>query len=177
MGSMERAVARGRRPREWEGLCHLGLDEKSFGRGQSSISLLTDRKGSRVLEVTPDNDRAAADQLLASLPEPVRSDNHRGTTWGAMGETPVVKDSGDRFGVKIVSAVSPRGDMRFAVIEGKMNSDKFIASSRSSRPMQASRSSSLLIMQVTTSPARFRPLPKRVRRRSTLVTFQSMLPS
>jgi transposase len=57
----------------------------------------------------------------------VRSDHHRGTTWGAVGETPVVKDSGDRFGVKLVSAVSPRGDMRFAVIEGKMNSDKFIA--------------------------------------------------
>jgi transposase len=70
--SMERAVARGLRRHEWEGLCHLGLDEKSFGRGQSSISLLTDLEGSRVLEVAPDNDRAAAVQLLASLPEPVR---------------------------------------------------------------------------------------------------------
>jgi transposase len=72
-GIMERAVARGLSRREWAGLCHLGMDEKSFGRGQSSISLLTDLKGSRVLEVMPDNDRAAADQLLASLPEPVRA--------------------------------------------------------------------------------------------------------
>lgn len=56
----------------------------------------------------------------------VRSDHHRGTTWGAIGQTPVVEDSGDRFGLKLVSAVSPRGDMRFAVIEGRMNSDKFI---------------------------------------------------
>jgi transposase len=56
----------------------------------------------------------------------VRSDHHRGTTWGAIGQTPVVKDSGDRFGLKLISAVSPRGDMRFAVIEGRMNSDKFI---------------------------------------------------
>ena len=56
----------------------------------------------------------------------VRSDHHRGTTWGAIGQTPVVEDSGDRFGLKLISAVSPRGDMRFAVIEGKMNSDKFI---------------------------------------------------
>lgn len=56
----------------------------------------------------------------------VRSDHHRGTTWGAIGETPVVEDSGDRFGLKLISAVSPRGDMRFAVIEGRMNSDKFI---------------------------------------------------
>lgn len=56
----------------------------------------------------------------------VRSDAHRGTTWGVIGRTPVVEDSGDRFGLKLISAVSPRGDMRFAVIEGRMNSDKFI---------------------------------------------------
>jgi transposase len=56
----------------------------------------------------------------------VRSDHHRGTTWGAIGQTPVVEDSGERFGLKLISAVSPRGDMRFAVIEGRMNSDKFI---------------------------------------------------
>lgn len=57
----------------------------------------------------------------------VRSDHHRGTTWGAVGNTPVVADSGDRFGLKLISAVSPRGDMRFQLIEGRMNSDKFIA--------------------------------------------------
>jgi transposase len=56
----------------------------------------------------------------------VRSDHHRGTTWAPIGETPVVEDSGDRFGIKLISAVSPRGDMRFQIIEGKMNSDKFI---------------------------------------------------
>ena len=56
----------------------------------------------------------------------VRSDHHRGTTWGVIGQTPVVEDSGDRFGLKLISAVSPRGDMRFAVIEGRMNAEKFI---------------------------------------------------
>lgn len=56
----------------------------------------------------------------------VRSDHHRGTTWGAIGQTPVVEDSGDRFGLKLISAASPRGDMRFAVIEDRMNSEKFI---------------------------------------------------
>jgi len=55
-----------------------------------------------------------------------RSDAHRGTTWGKKGETPVVKDSGGRFGFKLVSAVSARGDMHFEVIEDRMNSEKFI---------------------------------------------------
>ena len=57
----------------------------------------------------------------------IRSDHHCGTTWGLIGQTPVVEDSGDRFGIKLISAVTPRGDMRFATIEGSMNSDAFIS--------------------------------------------------
>jgi transposase len=55
-----------------------------------------------------------------------RSDAYRGTTWGKIGETPVVKDSGGRFGFKLISAVSARGDMHFEVIEEQMDSEKFI---------------------------------------------------
>ncbi len=57
----------------------------------------------------------------------VRSDSHRGATWGKVGETPVVKDSGGSFGLKLISAVTPRGDMRFSFTEDKMNSTKFIS--------------------------------------------------
>ena len=57
----------------------------------------------------------------------VRSDHHRGTPWAPVGETPVVEDSGERFGTRLISAVSPRGDLRFQIIEGRMNSDTFIA--------------------------------------------------
>jgi transposase len=56
----------------------------------------------------------------------IRSDHHSGTTWGLIGETPVVEDGGDRFSLKMISAVTLRGDMRFAVIEERMNSDVFI---------------------------------------------------
>lgn len=56
----------------------------------------------------------------------VRSDAHRGTTWGKKGKTPIVKNSGGRFGMKVISAISPRGDMRFKFIEDRMNSAKFI---------------------------------------------------
>jgi transposase len=55
-----------------------------------------------------------------------RSDAHRGTTWGKMGETPVVTDSGGRFGFKLISAVSARGDLHFDVIDGAMDAEKFI---------------------------------------------------
>jgi transposase len=56
----------------------------------------------------------------------IRSDHHTGTTWGLVGQTPVVEDSGDRFGIKLISAVTLRGDMRFAAIEERMNSEVFI---------------------------------------------------
>jgi transposase len=57
----------------------------------------------------------------------VRSDAHRGLTWGKIGQTPVVEDSGGRFSLHVISAVSPRGDMRFSFIKGRMNSKKIIA--------------------------------------------------
>jgi transposase len=56
----------------------------------------------------------------------VRADAHRGTTWAPVGETPVVQDSGDRFGLRLISAVSPRGDLKFATFEGRMTSQRFV---------------------------------------------------
>jgi hypothetical protein len=56
----------------------------------------------------------------------IRSDAHRGTTWGAVGETLVVRDSGGRFGMNLISAVSPRGDLCFSVIGDTMESARSI---------------------------------------------------
>jgi transposase len=57
----------------------------------------------------------------------VRADAHRGTTWAPVGQTPVVEDSGDRFGLRLISAISPRGDLKFATFEGRMTSRRFVA--------------------------------------------------
>jgi len=56
----------------------------------------------------------------------VRSDFHSGTTWAPRGQTPVVPATGQRFGLNVASAVSPRGELRFMIFEGRMNGDKFI---------------------------------------------------
>ena len=56
----------------------------------------------------------------------VRSDAHRGTTWGKIGQTPAVDDSGDRFSIRLISAVSPRGDMKFSSFTGRMNGIRFV---------------------------------------------------
>jgi len=57
----------------------------------------------------------------------VRSDAHSGTTWAPVGRTPVVSTTGARFGLNVLSAVSRRGALRFMCVEGKVNSDVFIA--------------------------------------------------
>ena len=65
---LERAVDRGLARRSTEGLRYVGLDEKSFGRGQDYVSLMTDLKGHRVLEVVAGRDTEQAVGLWESLP-------------------------------------------------------------------------------------------------------------
>lgn len=56
----------------------------------------------------------------------LRSDAHSGKTWAVKGETPVVKTTGARFGINLISAVNRLGEMRFMCVEGKVNADVFI---------------------------------------------------
>jgi len=56
----------------------------------------------------------------------VRADGHSGTTWAPIGETPVIADSGDRFGINMISAISAQGQMYFECFEAKMESQRFI---------------------------------------------------
>jgi transposase len=69
---MERAVERGLERRKVTELRYVGLDEKSFERGQSYVSVMVDLEDSRVLEVTENRTAEAADQLWESLPETTR---------------------------------------------------------------------------------------------------------
>lgn len=71
---VRRAVARGLSRREFTTLQHLGIDEKSFGAGQSYISLLTDLDEGRVLEVVEERTQAAAEALWETLPEKQRQE-------------------------------------------------------------------------------------------------------
>ena len=56
----------------------------------------------------------------------IRSDYHAGTTWSPVGQTPVVSNTGNRFSVNMISAVSAKGALRFAVYEGTTNAATFI---------------------------------------------------
>lgn len=47
----------------------------------------------------------------------VRSDYHAGTTWGERGRTPIVKATGRRYRLNMLSAVNALGHFRFMVVE------------------------------------------------------------
>ena len=64
---MRRAVQRGLERRQLERLKYLGMDEKSFRRGQSYVTLLTELEESRVLDVVEERTAEAAGQLWDTL--------------------------------------------------------------------------------------------------------------
>ncbi len=98
-GIMRRAVERGLERRDLSGLRYAGLDEKSFGGGQSYISLMTDLEGSRVLEVTDGNDKQSAAVLWQCLPEDVTA-----------GLEAVAADMSGHFGASVAD-YAPQADL------------------------------------------------------------------
>jgi transposase len=56
----------------------------------------------------------------------VRSDYHAGTSWAPVGCTPVVTTTGQRFSLNMVSSVSPKGELHFRLIDGRLTAETFI---------------------------------------------------
>jgi len=56
----------------------------------------------------------------------IRSDYHSGTTWAPRGQTPIVRTTGARFRINMLSAVSSRGELRFMLTEQGLTAPLFI---------------------------------------------------
>ena len=53
----------------------------------------------------------------------LRSDYHAGTTWGLKGQTPMVRSTGARHRLNMLSVVNRRGRMRFMIEKGGVNGE------------------------------------------------------
>ena len=118
------------------------LSLASVGRLLRSLGLTPQRPVRRAVEQVPEKVRqwltvdypaiqAKARKVGAEIffadEAGVRSNRHHsGTTWAPQGQTPVVPATGKRFGLNLVSAVSPRGVLRFMVVDGSMTAVRFI---------------------------------------------------
>lgn len=56
----------------------------------------------------------------------VRTEFHSGTTWAPIGQTPVVEKTGKKGSIMMVSAISPRGELRFHIHDGSFRAADFI---------------------------------------------------
>jgi transposase len=56
----------------------------------------------------------------------IRSDYHAGTTWAPVGQTPIVKATGARHSLNMISAVTAQGRLRFATFTGSFTATTFI---------------------------------------------------
>jgi transposase len=57
----------------------------------------------------------------------IRTDYHSGTTWAPVGQTPIVRGTGDRgSSVNMISAISAQGKLHFSFLDGNLNSALFI---------------------------------------------------
>jgi transposase len=56
----------------------------------------------------------------------VRSDHVTGTSYAPVGQTPVVRATGQRFGCNVISAITNRGAVAFRVFQGRFTAPVFI---------------------------------------------------
>lgn len=55
----------------------------------------------------------------------MRSDHQAGKSYAPKGETPVIKRTGQRFSLNMISAISNKGHLQFMIIDGRFNSEIF----------------------------------------------------
>jgi transposase len=57
----------------------------------------------------------------------LRSDHVTGTSYAPVGQTPVIRATGQRFGCNMISAITNKGALAFMVFEGKFKAPVFVA--------------------------------------------------
>lgn len=55
----------------------------------------------------------------------MRSDHQAGRSYAPAGQTPIIKKTGQRFSLNMISAISNRGHLQFMIIDGRFNSEVF----------------------------------------------------
>src|SRR5246500_1469066 len=124
----------------WEEL-QLKLSLASIGRLLKQLGLSCQRPLFRAIEQDPQRVRQWRQKEYPAIRQQarregaeiyfgeeagVRSDCHAGTTWGIKGQTPVVRRTGQRSSLNMISAVSARGHLRFMVVKGSINGAVFV---------------------------------------------------
>jgi transposase len=119
----------------------LSLSLSSIGRLLSRLGLSWQKPLKKAYEKNPDlvnkwlkqkfpyikrKAKLEGAKIFFSDESGLRSDHQSGKTWAPIGETPEIEVTGKRFSLNLISAISNKGDIRFQIIKGRFNSDRFI---------------------------------------------------
>ncbi len=119
----------------------ISLSEVSVGRLLHELGLTPQRPLRRAYQQNPERVASWLQQEYPAIQKEakavkatiyfgdeagIRSDYHSGTTLAPKGQTPVIRTTGARHSLNLVSAVSAKGSMRFMTVKGKMTADRFI---------------------------------------------------
>src|SRR5690606_23323063 len=108
-------------------LAKLGLSpqkplSKAFEQNPELVSVWKEKEYPRIRKLA----KKEGAEIYFSDESGVRSDFHAGTTWAPRGQTPVIKHTGKRFSLNMISAVSPRGNLRFMTSRKRISADLFL---------------------------------------------------
>ncbi|WP_203217850.1 IS630 family transposase [Nocardia terpenica] len=119
----------------------VSYTERGMGKLLRRIGLSFQRPDRRAIEANPEAMTEWVERTYPALVERaesegavilfadqvgVRPDHLSGSTWGRVGQTPAVARTGKRFSLNAMSAISPRGDMRFTVFAGRFDTTEFL---------------------------------------------------
>ncbi|MCA1696456.1 MAG: IS630 family transposase [Actinobacteria bacterium] len=117
------------------------LTEQSVGRMLRRLGMSPQRPLVRAYEQDPEAVRRWKTETYPAIREQavqvgatiyfgdeagIRSDYHTGTTWAPVGRTPVVRSTGKRHSVNMLSAVTAQGGLHFMLHEESVDSSVFI---------------------------------------------------
>jgi DDE superfamily endonuclease len=80
----------------------------------------------RLIDFLPQTPPAAGAAVYFADEAGIRSDCHAGTTWAPVGRTPIVKATGARHSLNMISAVTAQGLLRFATYTGSFTAATFL---------------------------------------------------
>jgi transposase len=69
--------------------------------------------------------KAKGARILFADESSMRGDYHAGTTWAPQGRTPIVRATGQRHRVNMISAISNMGELQFMLVDGNTNAEVF----------------------------------------------------
>jgi transposase len=107
-------------------MAQLGFTaQRPLYRAYKQDAVLVQRWMDSDLPALRERAKANGARVLFADEASMRMDYHAGTTWAPQGQTPIVKASGQRHSVNMISAISSMGELQFMMVPSNTNAEVF----------------------------------------------------